>query len=263
MDAEETTFEDGNISAVTRLGETVRRVPGFWTPAVHALLRYLEEHGFAGAPKVLGFDDHGREILGYIAGRTVPASLQGFRSDNVLIAVAHLLRSFHDVVAGFTPPSNVKWQTQRGAPQDGAIICHNDVAPWNTVFRGEHPVALLDWDYAAPGPPIWDVAHALWRYVPLSFAGDAPGLLAQQARRMVIFCRAYGLTEHHLLLDTIERRQQALYETVVEQAQAGVPGFVKLWNEGHASLVMNDLAYVRRNRAELEALLTKAYSSRL
>lgn len=259
MDEEESTFEDGNISAVSRVGNTVRRGPGFWTPAVHDLLHYLEEQGFAHAPKVLGFDDKGREILSYIDGQTAPASLAGFRSDDVLVEVAHLLRQYHDVSAGFKPSATAVWQTQDGAPQLGDIICHNDIAPWNTVFRGEQPVAFLDWDYAAPGPRIWDVAHALWRYIPLSPAVETASSLSEQVRRLAIFCTAYGLAEHHNLFEMITRRQQILYNTVEAQARAGVPSFVKLWNEGHASLVMNDLLYLQRNRAEMETLLSTAY----
>ena len=50
-----------------RVGDTVRRRAGPWTPAVHALLRYLEAAGFE-APRVRGIDERGREILGYIPG---------------------------------------------------------------------------------------------------------------------------------------------------------------------------------------------------
>ena len=61
MDAEpEIPFDDGNISGAVRVGNTVRRAAGWWTLAVHALLRHLEQAGFDGAPRVLGFDERGR-----------------------------------------------------------------------------------------------------------------------------------------------------------------------------------------------------------
>jgi hypothetical protein len=40
----------GTFSTLARVGDTVRRSTGPWTPAVHALLRHLEWAGFDGAP---------------------------------------------------------------------------------------------------------------------------------------------------------------------------------------------------------------------
>ncbi|HKW77884.1 MAG TPA: aminoglycoside phosphotransferase family protein, partial [Candidatus Limnocylindria bacterium] len=57
----------GNLQDTVRVGDTVRRRTGPWTPAVHALLRHLEKRGFP-APRVRGIDERGREILGYIEG---------------------------------------------------------------------------------------------------------------------------------------------------------------------------------------------------
>jgi hypothetical protein len=54
----------GNMSSgVVRVGDTVRRPAGAWTPAVHALLSHLDSVGFRGAPRPLGIDEHGREVL--------------------------------------------------------------------------------------------------------------------------------------------------------------------------------------------------------
>src|SRR5207249_366967 len=58
----------GNLSDAVRVGDTVRRRAGPWTPAVHALLRHLEAVGFEGSPRVIGIDEHGREALAYIEG---------------------------------------------------------------------------------------------------------------------------------------------------------------------------------------------------
>src|SRR5918998_4030776 len=58
----------GHASAVAMVGDTVRRSTGPWTPAVYALLRHLESVGFAGAPRVLGKDERGREPLSLVPG---------------------------------------------------------------------------------------------------------------------------------------------------------------------------------------------------
>jgi Phosphotransferase enzyme family len=61
----------------------------------------------------------------------------------------------------------------RGAdPDPGSVVCHNDLAPRNTVFREGSPVAFVDFDLASPAQPAWDVAHLAWQFVPL---GDEEG----------------------------------------------------------------------------------------
>ena len=68
----EERLEGGNThAAIVRVGDTVRRPTGPWTPSVHALLRHLERSGFGGAPRVHGIDDQGREILDYVEGVVV------------------------------------------------------------------------------------------------------------------------------------------------------------------------------------------------
>ena len=57
-----------NSRVRVRVGQTVRRTGNPWSPAVLDLLRHLEREGFAGAPRALGFDDQGREVLTYIEG---------------------------------------------------------------------------------------------------------------------------------------------------------------------------------------------------
>jgi hypothetical protein len=251
MDEREACFADGNLSVVRRVGNTVRREAHAWTPTVHALLRHLEATGFDGAPRVLGFDDHGRGMLSFIAGSTIPASLDGYRSDAVLLTVAQLLRRYHDASASFVAPPHASWQAMVGARSDGEVICHNDIAPYHTVMRAGMPAAFIDWDLAAPGPRQWDVAHALWRYAPL-YAGEEHGTSAERARRMRLFCAAYGLPVCRDILPTIQQRTTVTYASVAAWEAAGVAAYVRLWQEGHAKGVLHDLAYLGQHWTELE-----------
>jgi phosphotransferase family enzyme len=251
MSNQEQRFEDGNVSDVVRVGDTVCRTAGAWTPAVHALLRHLAMRGFDAAPRALGFDDRGREVLTYVEGRTAPASLEGIDSDEALVAVAQLVRRYHDAVAGFQPPPDSPWRFTVGAPRTGDLICHNDLGPWNIVFVGTHPVALIDWDFAAPAPRVWDIAYALWRFVPL-YGDPVFGTPAERARRIRLFCDAYGLAERQNLLTIVEQRQQVLLDTLVAWGQAGVPGFAAMLRDGHADGIRRDIAYLRHNRSALE-----------
>lgn len=60
------------------------------------------------------------------------------------------------------------WRHGAGAPGGGEVICHNDVAHYNTVFVAGRPVAFIDRDPAAPGPRVWDLVYAAYRLVPLT-----------------------------------------------------------------------------------------------
>ena len=67
----EERLDGGNTGGAVRDGDTVRRAAGPWTPAVHALLTHLAAKNFPGAPRPLGFDNQGREVLTFIEGETV------------------------------------------------------------------------------------------------------------------------------------------------------------------------------------------------
>ncbi|GAB3971968.1 hypothetical protein GCM10027615_31900 [Plantactinospora veratri] len=68
MTSQEIPLHGGNVSTVVRVGDTVRRNAGPWTPSVHALLRHLEYVGFTGSPRALGMDSRNREVLSYLEG---------------------------------------------------------------------------------------------------------------------------------------------------------------------------------------------------
>ena len=67
----EIRLDGGNAGGAVRVGDTVRRAGGPWTPSVHALLAHLSGRGFAGSPRPLGIDEQGREVLTFLAGETV------------------------------------------------------------------------------------------------------------------------------------------------------------------------------------------------
>ena len=243
----------GNVGGAVRAGATVRRTAGAHTATVQALLAHLRASGFAGAPEPLGIDARGREVLGFVAGDVPQYPLPAYATtDATLAAVARLIRAFHDASAGFAPPAGACWQRLPGAPEGAEVICHNDLAPYNTVYARGVPIALIDWDYAAPGPRAWDLAHAAWRHIPL--ATDTPVELA--ARRLALFCDAYGLRDRTGLVELIARRQQALHDTIRERAAAGDPAFAAMWDTHHSEQPLRDRAHLLAQRAVFERALS-------
>lgn len=191
---EEEPLAGGHDSGpVHRVGDTIRRSARPWTSSVHALLRHLEAVGYSGAPRVLGLDDRGREVLTYIPGADGRAAR--CYDDQALAEVATMVREFHDAVASFTPHPGSYWRPDPRAPH-GDLLCHNDLSPANTIYHGGRPRAFIDWDFATPSTTVWDLSYAVRTFIPLYSAEDCaqmgypPG---QQTHRLALFCDAYGM----------------------------------------------------------------------
>jgi Ser/Thr protein kinase RdoA (MazF antagonist) len=241
----EVPLAGGNMTGgVVRVGDTVRRPAGPWTPAVHALLEHLHAAGFRGAPRPLGLDERGREVLTYVPGTVPWPDLHLVASEDDLRRVARLVREFHDAVADFVVPPDARWQALIPAeiPADG-IIAHHDLAPWNLVVDGDH-LAFIDWDVSAPGSREWDVAYAMRGFVPLSANPayrrfDAP-------TRLRVFADAYGLgpDQRVAIVPMLARRAAAVHDFLADQAGRGVSPWARQWREGHGEAWRADAEYI-------------------
>ena len=253
---------------VVRVGDTVRRTPYPWAGSVHLLLQYLEQVGFDHAPRFLGIDDQGREVLSFVEGTcggdgytegvergaeiwamVVPAS--GLRR------FAQLLRDYHDAVSGFPAPPESPWATGQGPAGPGEVICHNDIGPWNVVWQDGQPAVIIDWDYAGPAPPLDDVAYALEWVVP--FCSDEDCLKwrrfespPHRRSRLEIFADAYGLTSVEGLVEAVIARQEAFLAREVDFAERGLQPSVDDVANGYLDIVRSRIDWTRQNRHLLE-----------
>lgn len=165
---------------VVRVGDTVRRPLGSSSHFVSHLLRHLVVVGFDGVPRALGRDDQARDILTWIDG-DVPSELST-HSDEVLAAAARLIRYYHDATAAL-----VDSPAARAVGIE--VVCHNDLSPCNFVFRTGLPVAIIDFDAAAPGTRCRDLGYAAWLWLDL---GNSELAAPEQIRRFRVFLDAYG-----------------------------------------------------------------------
>lgn len=183
----------GGMTEVVRRGSTVVRGAGPWTPTVHRFLRHLRARGVAWVPEPLGRDPDGREVLSFLEGEVPGYPLPAYaRAPAALRQAARLLRALHDASAGF-PLAGGTWQLPSHEPAE--VICHNDFAPHNLVFRSGLPAAVIDFDTCSPGPRAWDLAHLAYRQVPLTAPGHpeaAPSAPGARAARLDALCAAYG-----------------------------------------------------------------------
>lgn len=172
--------------------------------------------------------------------------------DDHLAAAARLLRRYHDLVEGFEPPSGARWRLV--APTAPEIICHNDWAPWNALFRDRRLAVMLDWDLAGPGTRLWDVANSAYCWVPL-LSGSQAFSIDERAVRLRRFCDAYGLSDRASLLDVLRERTLFVGEVIAEQARLGDKGFMKLADWDVPERMRDDAAYQDEHRAVLQRAL--------
>lgn len=247
----------GNVSTgVVRVGDTVRRPSGPWTPTVHALLTHLYEVGYRAAPRPLGIDDQGREVLTFVPGNVVwPDRFSMLDAERHLADVARLIRDFHEAVQGFTPPPDAHWQVL--IPAEGSdIIAHQDLAPWNLVAGDEGRWAFIDWDTAGPGSRLWDVAYAMHGFIPLSAHPDWQR--PDAATRLRVFADAYGLdeAERRHTVPLLGRRTRSMHDFLRDQAARGVQPWATLWAEGHGNAWRSDAEYIEQREDQwMHALL--------
>ncbi|QZN87177.1 phosphotransferase [Cellulomonas sp. C5510] len=239
---DETVLTGGGVNAVSRVGATVRRPAGPWAPAVHALLRELRAAGITEVPEPHGFDEQGREVLGYVEGVVAHHPLPGWLWEPaVLDQAGALLRRVHDASVPLVG-AGLPWGGDAREPAE--VICHNDVAPHNMAFVDGELRGLFDFDTAAPGPRLWDLAYLAYRVAPLA-EDSGPGAPVGATARMTRLDRlvaAYGVPFPRAdVLAAVAARLDALAEWT--GARAEVTGDAT--PAGHAAMYRRDAARVR------------------
>jgi len=210
-------------TGVVRVGNTIRRPIDGRGPLVHELLHHLERREFNGAPRFLGIDDAGREILSFIPG-VVPPELGHF-TDAQLAAAARLLRQLHDATLD-CPLRN-----------GHEVLCHGDASPCNCVLVDDIPTAFIDFDAAHPGSRLEDLGYAAWLWTDIGNDDLSPDL---QGKRVADFFWSYGVDSGDALSSIISAQ--------VTLAECATLSGVRAWSD-------ECRAWVQRNRDKLSSAI--------
>ncbi|MER5434306.1 phosphotransferase [Streptomyces sp. NPDC002588] len=222
-----------NAGAVFRRGALVERPAPRNARALHAYLLALKEHGFDAAPTPVGLTEDGREQLTFIPGDVaLPPFADWAMTKTALESVGSLLRRLHETSAAVEVDTRAGWPGGLADPEGGTMLCHNDVCPDNVVFRDGRAAALIDFDLAAPGRPLWDVAMTARYWVPLvdpaSAAAFYPSGLDAPAR-LRILADSYGLSprDRAELFGVIEQATEVCRAFVARRVADGDPVYLQ------------------------------------
>jgi Phosphotransferase enzyme family len=225
-----------NAGRVTRRGNLVLRPANQHSSSIQSFLAGLRATGFTGASAPDGFEPDGRERLIFIAGDVpVPPYPEWARSDAALESVATLLASLHRA-SRLVDPERHSWSDELADPLGGSVVCHNDVCLENVVFRRGTAVGLLDFDFAAPGRPVHDLAAMARMCVPVDDDRSAARVgwdTPDGPRRLRLVADTYGLDEgaRHELLGCLDHSMRHGGEFVRRRAAAGDENFIRMLDE--------------------------------
>ncbi|MFE1794310.1 phosphotransferase [Streptomyces sp. NPDC059525] len=252
---EDGATDRGSVTTVRRVGETIRRPAGAWTPAVHALLAHLESAGLTRAPRALGTDG-GDEVVSLLHGEPAYSPWPSvLRSTAGVRELGTWLREYHEAVRDFRPPADARWWGQEDEEwRPGLIVRHGDLGPWNSIWHGDRLAGFIDWDFAAPGHALDDLAQLAWYAVPLrpaekqrreSITGDHA-----LRSRLDALCAAYGARPAAVLdaLDAVQSREAARIERLGGRGQEPWATFLA---RGDAEEMRAERSWLRSNRTLL------------
>jgi len=227
--------------------------PDPYSAAIHALLTHFESVGFRGAPRSFGWDEQGRHLVEWVDGTRADHPLA---PDDALDPerIGAFMREMHDALASFVPPAGVQWFEGLPGPGNDLII-HQDIAPSNIVVAPDGRLVAIDWDAAAPGTRLWDIAQAVHAFAPLSHAALDPEFCADRLGR---FADGYGLSEsdREQLLPLLAMRSERMYDYLNLMRITGESPWLELWERGVGTVWKSDAEWIRENEPHWrEALL--------
>jgi thiamine kinase-like enzyme len=249
----------GNVSTVTTNGSIVYKDRKPQSITIQRLLQHLQCKGINFCPKPLGFDDKGREMLSFMPGNTIDdypnVRLIADKIETVKQA-AFMLRKFHNATIDFPKQPDDIWWFRYNGNLPAEVICHNDFAPYNITFENNLPVGLIDFDTACPAPRIWDIAHAVYRFVPLSESvydyvlgkyRDYEKSKDCEERKILlrVFLNSYGFSG--ALEEYIIQRLSALINLFDEECAKGNQAFIKMKQEGHQEFYIKEIEFIKKN----------------
>ena len=231
--------------------ERVERIAHEGSATIQNLLRHFRSRGLTCVPVPLRLDPPVEELT-YLPGicySPTEARPSEAWSDDRLYRLGRTLRAVHDASMSFLadhPEST--WFPYAEPCLAAEVVCHNDLGPWNVPVADED-ISIIDWEMAAPGEAIWDVAHVAWNWIPYFPPGERAHMGVpnpwRAEERLALLLEAYGGNrwDSATILREIVRRQTRVLE-LSAMARTSQAMLLQNWAKVDPSPILADRRFV-------------------
>ena len=264
-EGEEIPLTGGDVTeGLVRVGDTVRRPPGERAELVRDVLLHLESVGFEGAPRFLGVDPTGRQVLSYVEGEVAGRPHPDWIADeDRLISLARLVRAYDDAVESFGIPANLPAPIEpSGLPAVAdpvELVGHQDITPENVVFRDGRAYALIDFDLARPVSRAREMVNLMLWWAPLGADADVdPGFHGlDRLRRCRLIADAYDLSDpdRRRLMELAIALNERAWHTMSYRAETLGGGWQRMWSDGVGDKIKNRQTWLEQHADSLTTAL--------
>ncbi|WP_081791882.1 phosphotransferase [Caldalkalibacillus mannanilyticus] len=207
-------------------------------------------------PKPYGINEKGEEVLSFLPGHVFHYPLpEEMLSDSMLVSTSKLLLQFHKYSERYLSrlTNDKQWMLPASYPIE--VMCHGDFAPYNVTVIKNEATGIIDFDTLHPGSKMWDIAYAIYRWVPFKNPNnpDCYGNLKEQIRKTRLFLDTYGVNseEKESFTSVLIKRLQSLIDFMRSEANNGNKDFQLHIENGHLNLYLDDMEYLKNNEKEI------------
>ena len=235
----------GRKGKISKEEDKVIRPGNKWTSHVQSFLSFMHENGFNNIPKPYGINESGMEMVSFVDGTVYNDCLPNeILTDEILVEVAKLLRRFHDIGEKYVHrlTGEEVWMLPKQLPVE--VMCHGDFAPYNITFVDGCVHGIIDFDTLHPGPRTWDVAYAVYRWIPFVSPKNPD------------YFYDLKYNEREQLATMIIERISSLVAYMRNEADSGNEDVQKNIEDGHLNLYLDDIQYIKESQKNiLEGIL--------
>jgi hypothetical protein len=234
------------------LVDRVRKVAHEGSGTIQTFLLHLQSTGIDYIPTPLSLSDRLEEISylpGVCYGAVEPRPNEAWDIER-LEHLGRAVRRCHDSSVEFLSSwRGAQWFPFAEPCAAPEVICHNDLGPWNVPVDGEH-IHIIDWEMAAPGMRIWDVAHIAWNWVPYFPPAERARVSFpepyQPEARLAALLKGYGAshwTAREVLEEVLQRQSRTLELAALSISTEAM--LLENWENVETDPILADQAFVR------------------